>query len=533
MKLKLRPHQEECVDAMKSYEGDATLIVMATGLGKTVTFCEFLRYCVVQNDWHCLILSHREELVAAPLKYLDGIPCGVELAAQHAHHEPVISASVQSIVGRLADYDPREVDIIIVDEAQHAVAPTYQKVLHYFPNAVIFGFTATPKRGDGLGLDAVFDNIIFDRNLKWGIENGYLCPLKCIQAKLKYKLEKVKVLPQTSDFSETDLANAMSGTALGVTEIYEKHARGQTIIFAASVAEAKEITAAINKAHKNTIAHCILANTKNRGRLLAAFESGIISVLVNFAVLTEGTDLPCTETIIIARPVAHTNPAAYAQMVGRGLRLYEGKESCLVIDCVGASEIPLCTAATLIGKDLGEKPKQPIHPLPPPPEKDKPLTVLQGDEIPKTWIKNKTKEVDIMNTEIAYEKHDVDWYESKDGSQIISVPTATYVIFPPDENGNAFMKKNKTKSKGAVPLQQIYDWIYTDLKKNHNKEKHLWFAKQRGHWDNQKASDKQIALIKKLAPNKQLDIAKLTTGDASYMIKTLLYSETAITKGGA
>ncbi len=531
MKLKPRDFQENCVDTMKTYEGNAALIVMATGLGKTVTFCEFIRYCVEQNDWRCLILSHREELVAAPLKYLDGIACGVELATQHANHEPVISASIQSIVGRLDDYNPREIDVIIVDEAQHAVAPTYQKVLRYFPNAVIFGFTATPKRGDGLGLNAIFDDIIFDRNLKWGIENGYLCPLKCKQAKLKYKLEEVKVLQETGDFSEADLANAMSGTALGVAEIYQKHACGQTIIFAASVNEAQEITDAINKANGKTIARCILATTKKRGRLLAAYQNGFINVLVNFAVLTEGTDLPCTETILIAKPVAHTNPAAYAQMVGRGLRLYEGKEHCLVIDCVGASEIPLCTAATLIGKDTDEKPKQPVNHLPPPPEENKPLTVLQGNEIPATWLKNKTKEVDIMNTEIAYEKHDVDWFECQDGSQIITVPTATYVIFPPDENGNAYMKKNKTKSKGAVPLQEIYDWVYTDLKKNHNKQKHLWFTKKRNYWDNQKASEKQIALIQKLAPSKKLDIAKMTAGDASCMIKTLLYGESAI-KGG-
>ncbi len=137
-----------------------------------------------------------------------------------------------------------------------------------------------------------------------------------------------------------------------------------------------------------------------------------------------------------------------------------------------------------------------------------------------------------MNKEITYDKHDVDWYACQDGSQVVKVPTATYIIFPPDENGIAYMKKNKTKSKGAVGLQAIYDWVYKDLKEKHNKQQHIWLVKKRGHWDNQKASDKQIALIKKLDPSKKLDVEKLTTGDASRMIKALLYGESAITKGG-
>ena len=114
----LRPYQLEDLEKLKSYEGRSALCVLATGLGKTREFTEFLRWEVTENDHHCLILSHREELVHQPLTYLPDIRCGVELAEQQAHHEAIISASVQSLVGRLKKYNPREIDTIIVDEAQ-------------------------------------------------------------------------------------------------------------------------------------------------------------------------------------------------------------------------------------------------------------------------------------------------------------------------------------------------------------------------------------------------------------------------------
>ena len=148
----LRAYQQEDLERLKSYEGRSALCVLATGLGKTREFTEFLRWEVTQNDHRCLILSHREELVYQPINYLKDIRCGVELAEKCAHHEPIISASVQSLVGRLHKYNPREIDTIIVDEAHHAAAPTYRRILEYFNNATVFGFTATAHRGDGVGL---------------------------------------------------------------------------------------------------------------------------------------------------------------------------------------------------------------------------------------------------------------------------------------------------------------------------------------------------------------------------------------------
>ena len=195
----LRPYQADTLQRMKSYEGNAALCVIATGLGKTRIFAEYIRCDVLENDHHILILSHREELVIQPLEYLKGLPCGIEQGTTHAHGEPIISASVQSLVGRLDKYNPYSIDTIIIDEAHHSAAPTYRKIFEYFKNAVRFGFTATAIRGDGVGLDVAFDDILCEYNTLYGIEHGYLSPIEACQVNLKYDLDGPEMTIETVD----------------------------------------------------------------------------------------------------------------------------------------------------------------------------------------------------------------------------------------------------------------------------------------------------------------------------------------------
>lgn len=99
-----------------------------------------------------LILSHREELVEQPRKYFD-CSYGIERAQQHSHGEEVVSASIQTLVRRLSDFDPEDFRLIICDEAHHAAASTYRKIFDYFRPEKLIGFTATPNRGDKVRLD--------------------------------------------------------------------------------------------------------------------------------------------------------------------------------------------------------------------------------------------------------------------------------------------------------------------------------------------------------------------------------------------
>lgn len=118
--IQLRDYQQECVDIINNTESGSYLVAVATGLGKTVIFSHIAR------RGRMLILSHREELVWQPKKYFD-CSYGVEKADIHSNGEEVVSASVQSLVRRLDSFSPDDFDIIITDEAHHAVAPTYKK----------------------------------------------------------------------------------------------------------------------------------------------------------------------------------------------------------------------------------------------------------------------------------------------------------------------------------------------------------------------------------------------------------------------
>lgn len=525
----LRPYQREALGVMQQYEGQAGLMVLATGLGKTRLFTEYLRYAVNENDWHCLILSHREELVYQPLEYLQDIRCGVELGPRHAHGEAVISASVQSLVGRLNNYNSRSIDVIIVDEAHHAAAPTYRKIIEHFSSAVVFGFTATAHRGDGVGLGAVFSDLLFERNTLWAIEQGYLCGLECRQVTLKYNMGAVRI-QEDGDFNQADVAKALSGTAAAVVEVYNKYAHGPTIIFAASLAEVKDITHLLNKQAGRMIAAAITSQTRNRAGLLNGFDAGILPVLVNYGVLTEGVDTRCAETILIARPIAHTNSGLYAQMVGRGLRQSPGKTSCLVIDCVGISDTPICTAATLIGKELPPPEKKKPASDTPLPDESEVIEMLTSKDIPESWVK-KEQEVSIVEKGIGNDMHDVAWTKQDDGGFILRVPGTTYRITAPLEDGTAYLWRNKKSSKAAMPLQFLYDFVFNDLVANHANTRSVWDKSQRKRWDGSPPTDAQKKLIRQLSPGYDLDTTKLTRGDASALIQTLIYTQNK-KKGG-
>ena len=340
--IELRDYQSECVKAIDGMKSGSGLVCMATGLGKTVVFSR------IRRSGKVLIISHREELVHQPLKYYD-CPCGVEQGEETSHGEEIVSASVQSLIRRLDKFSPDEFDIIITDEAHHAAAESYKKIYSYFRPRIHVGFTATPNRGDKVRLDDVFSSIIFSRDLKWGIINGWLSDVKCMRVEVSYNLTKVK--RRMGDFVASDLDKTINTTLANkeIRDIYEKYARGQTLIFAASVSHARNIAAEIEGAE------CVSADTKNRKEIIDRFTSREIPCLVNCMVFTEGTDMPLVETVIIARPTQ--NASLYTQMVGRGLRKAPGKKYLTLIDCVGVTgKLDICTAPTLMGLDIGDVP---------------------------------------------------------------------------------------------------------------------------------------------------------------------------------
>jgi len=486
----LRPYQQEALDSIP--ESGAFIICMATGLGKSLTFSQ------IPRRGRMLILSHRDELVHQPQKYFD-CSFGVEQAGETSNGEEVISASVQSLVHRLDKFKPDDFDVLVVDEAHHSSAPTYRKIIDYFKPRLLLGFTATPNRNDGVGLKDIYQDIIFERNMRWGIENGYLSPIKCLRVQLGYDLRRVAV--RLGDYAPEALDRAVNIESANnaIKETYELYAEPPCLIFCASVDHAENLANLIDGA-------VAVKGGQDRSDIVKAFSNGEIPCLTNCMVFTEGTDLPNIKTIIMARPTK--NLSLYQQMVGRAVRLYPGKEHALLIDCVGAGdEADFCTAPSLLGLDIKDVPP-------------KMRGELQGDlfdlpdiaescmDTPEVWIKN-VKIVELWAKNNNYNTHGINFFKMPDGSLFVQD-----IHLPPEDS------LGRIKWQGRLePAQKVFDAVYELLKNNYSEQRALWDLDLTKRWGEYPASEKQKALIAKKI--KGFDVNGLTKFQAGQVLTRL------------
>lgn len=489
--MNLRDYQKECIQKINNIDKGAYLVQMATGLGKTVTFAN------IQRKGRVLLLSHREELVNQPRKYYN-CSFGIEQGNNHSDNEEVVSASVQSIVRRLDNFTPYDFDMIICDEAHHAAANTYKKIFSYFKPRLLLGFTATPNRADGVRLNDVFSKIIFRRDLKWGIKNGYLSDILCRRVDIGYDLSQVHT--RLGDYAPGELEEAMADTSDAIAETYRKYAKGATLIFAVSVKHAHDIASKINGAV------AVTGNTPNRAEIIKDFSERKIPCLVNCMVFTEGTDIPLVETVIIARPTQ--SDSLYAQMVGRGLRLHPDKDKLTLIDCVGITgKANLCTAPSLLGIDMSEVPEK---------QRDK----IQGDlfelpgkvtlamDTPESWIRN-TEIINLWAKEQEYNLHHINFFKMPDGSLTLSLPDKIMTIPCQDQLGNI----------NGKPMQEVLDRVYEYLLRNHADSRAIWDSKAVEYWGSAPATDKQKSIIAKRFKN--FDCTDLTKIEASRILNRI------------
>ena len=501
LNIKLRDYQQECIDILEKKGAGAWLVQMATGLGKTVTFANLKR------KGRMLILSHREELVRQPLKYFD-CSTGVEMAAEKSNNEEVVSASIQSIVRRLERFNPYAFDTIIVDEAHHSAADTYKKVIRYFYPRQIVGFTATPNRADGARLNDIYQEIVFKRDLKWGIKNNYLCDIDCKRVNIGYDLSSVHT--HCGDYAPGELDEAMDGTEDAIAQAYRDLAKGATLIFAASVRHAKRIAELIPESV------VITGETKNRSELIDAFTRREIPCLINCMVFTEGTDIPLVETVILSRPTQ--SDSLYAQMVGRGLRLHPEKEKLTLIDCVGVTgRRSLCTAPSLLGIDISEIPQSRQSEF----EGDLfelPEIIERAADNPRSWIKN-IENVNLWAEKQEYNLHNINFFQMPDGSLICSLPERKRLRIPcPDEMGNVMIGEEE------VDMQTAIDRAYLTLSKKFPEYEYIWNLERAKAWGKYPASESQIKLIKKKckAYGEEIDFNSLTKLQASQILNRVL-----------
>ena len=351
--MELRPYQREAEAAILN-EWDAgilrTLLVLPTGCGKTIVFSKVIEDRVRAGD-RVLVLAHRGELLeqaSDKLAQATGLRCATEKADESCLGSwyRVVVGSVQSLMRekRLSRFAHDYFQTIVVDEAHHVLSDGYQRVLDHFGQAKVLGVTATPDRGDMRNLGQCFQSLAYEYTLPKAIREGFLTPIKALTIPLKLDLTGVGI--QSGDFKAGDLGTALDPYLEQIADEMHRHCSDRkTVVFLPLVKTSRKFRDILLR-HGFRAAE-VNGTSQDRAQILSDFDAGKYNVLCNSMLLTEGWDCPSVDCIVVLRPTKVRS--LYSQMVGRGTRLFRGKDHLLLLDFLWHTERhELCHPANLI-----------------------------------------------------------------------------------------------------------------------------------------------------------------------------------------
>jgi len=344
----LRPYQRDVIRAIydKFTKGCNSLVLcLPTGAGKTKTVSEIVAqiYKKRQKEGKVarfLCLSHRDFLRSQMAEAISEVALGSQveiIQGKHKGYEKLIQVStIQTLNRRKNNLPPA--DLVVVDEAHRAKAKQYNEILDIYKSkgARILGLTATPVRLDKKPLNDVFDDIAVGISIRELIKLGMLVKPRVFS---KYCPDLKRVGKRSGDFKDEELEEIMncSSSNKHIVEEYIRLATGKkAIMFCVSVAHCNALA---EKFNENGISAAVLTGKtpkKERERILAEFKSGIITILVNCEIATEGFDVPDVDVIGLNRPTKSLT--LYLQQIGRGLRPFPGKTELIVLDHSGNTE---------------------------------------------------------------------------------------------------------------------------------------------------------------------------------------------------
>ncbi|KAF8898798.1 P-loop containing nucleoside triphosphate hydrolase protein [Infundibulicybe gibba] len=388
--ITLRPYQERCIDACIEALalGPTRLgVSLPTGSGKTTVFISLLSRIPPHDSLatRSLIIVNSIELARQSAQQVKQLypkwSVEIEQGAKHqaTGQADVTIATYQTLLqpNRLAKFDPRTLKAIIVDEAHHAAAPSYRRLLSCFDtnikhpdskvdvptlsrNVPIIGFSATFSRHDGLALGSVFEQVVYHRDFVEMIKEEWLCDVRFTSVRTNMSLKQVAISPTTGDFAPISLGRVINNNTFNnlIVQAWLDRAvsRKSTLIFCVNISHVLAVTQVFRSYGIDARYICSTTPAAERKNLIDSFRTGVFPVLINCAILTEGADIPNIDCIIVARPTRSRN--VFAQMIGRGMRLSPntGKENCRIIDFVDSTERVdgVISTPTLFGLDPEE-----------------------------------------------------------------------------------------------------------------------------------------------------------------------------------
>lgn len=341
MTISLRDYQIECRDTVldESRAGiNRQLVTLPTGSGKTVCMAAIAR----ELNKKTLILAHREELITQTIDkfklFWPGVDIGICKAQRDEIHTQIVVGSVQSCSRpkRLERLLEQRFEVMMIDEAHHSIAESYQNVITSLgfskgTSKLLLGVTATPARGDNQHLGNTFDKITFSRSIGTMIKAGYLSPVIGRKILTSFVLERIRI--QNGDFAINELAEAVNTQERNsfIIDKFQEYAAGRKgVAFCCNVQHCQDLADTFKNRGITAAAVWGDMSTVDRKLALDDLKSGKLQVVTSCGILTEGFDEPSLEVIVMARPTKSSS--LYIQCVGRGLRLWPGKQNCLVLD---------------------------------------------------------------------------------------------------------------------------------------------------------------------------------------------------------
>ncbi len=330
--MKLRPYQLDAINTIWASLGKSNrvLCVLPTGAGKTVIFKELLSRAHVLrgNDMRSVVLLNRETLVRQTARTI-GEDVGIFCAAlgEKDTTKPITVASIQSINKE----ELEGIKLCIIDEA-HNLSETYEKFLaNLGPNCKLVGFTATPFSPNGLiyGPKAFWPMVHFKRSLKYMIDGGFL--VRPILSQGRHQFDTSKLSTRMGEFRLEEIEELTSDEKKVKQQIADAMPRlsnRNRIIWACSSIKHAEL---LKKFIPESVS--IMHSKQNAAEKeinQVAFENGFCRHMISVTMLAEGYDFPAVDAIVLMRPTRSAR--LYIQIVGRGLRLFDGKKDCLVLD---------------------------------------------------------------------------------------------------------------------------------------------------------------------------------------------------------
>lgn len=352
-KIDLREYQKECLDTI--YETfkktNKQIIVLPTGSGKTVIFSEYIKNYSRKTLIICPSTDLKEQIYTHLISVIDDrkIIC----QDKYRNKKPdifVITAQSLNYASTSNYLNSIDFDTIIIDEAHHAQSKTYIDFIEKFENYghkfKLLGFTATPERLDGKCLLDIFKTFSFEKSLIYLIENGYIADIESSRIKTHIKICSPE---KNRDFTPAMLAELDIETRnISILKTYQENCiNKKTLIFCLNISHSIKMAKKLKEhGYKAEFIHGKLSDEERRS-ILNKYKTGEIEVLTNCQILTEGFDEPSIKCIIIARPTS--SKSLYCQMVGRGVRLYPGKEFCEIYELTDNC-YNICSFKTIIEK---------------------------------------------------------------------------------------------------------------------------------------------------------------------------------------